>query len=166
MEEAGIGQITGIIMGLVARYQNEFQEVAADIGGGGNYLNPKLRDDHRITVRDVDFAQQKEAAVAAMNVFSESGQLVIPDENALFLHQAKNWKRQAGRIAKGNDHLMDTAVCYFAKFIDQLGLNHIRVPPKSINTNSAREDVPGSMVVRTQVARGRVPVFRSLGRKR
>jgi hypothetical protein len=166
VEEAGVTVIIGVILGLVEKYKAEFVEVAADIGGGGNYLNPKLRDEHRIPVRDVNFAEQKEAAVAALNVFSEGGSMIIPAEFDIFTHQARNWKRVNGRIQKGNDHMMDSAICYFAKFIDRLGLNHIRVPPRAIRSGAGSKEYPGSFIATPRVAAGRVAVIRSLGGSR
>jgi len=166
IEEAGVTQIMGVILGLVEKYRAEFTEVAADIGGGGNYLNPKLRDEHRIPVRDVNFAEQKESSVAALNVFSEGGSLIIPREFDTFVKQSRNWKRKDGRIQKGNDHMMDSAVCYFAKFIDRLGLNHIRVPPRAVHSHSYDRSAPSSAVATPRVATGRVAVIRSLGQRR
>lgn len=171
VEEAGLSQIIGQIIGLRNKYANEFKEVAADIGGGGNYLNPKLRDEHLIPVRDVNFAEAKEAAAAALNVFSESSSLLLPEEHTDFHKQMRNWKRKDGRIQKGNDHLCDTALCYFAQFIDRLGLTNIRVPPRSITSASGSRDHPGSLVARPgavagPVASGRIAVVRTLGRPR
>lgn len=128
-------QIIGTILGHAQKYRHELFEIAADIGGGGNYMNKKLREDHRLPVRDVNFQTEKEAAVAAWNLMNEAGDLILPAEHDEFHHQVRNWKRKAGRIGKGNDHLCDAAVCYFSKFIEQLGLATIRVPPRSFSTN-------------------------------
>jgi hypothetical protein len=165
VEEAGLSQIISIILQLKERYLGEFKEVAADIGGGGNYLNPKLREDHRIPVRDVNFAELKEAAVAAFNIYSESGSIVIPQEHKEFIHQAHNWKRDsANRIVKGNDHMMDSAVCYFAEFIERLGLTNVHVPPRGLKTAAGSFEESGSMVATPRVASGRVAAIRSLNR--
>jgi hypothetical protein len=165
VEEAGLSQIISIIVELQKKYLGEFTEVAADIGGGGNYLNPYLRENHRIPCRDVNFAEDKESAVAALNIFNESGSLIIPEEFTEYIHQANNWKRKDGRIQKGHDHLMDAGVCYFSKFVDLLGLSHIRVPPRSARTVVA-SDSRGSYGPASQVAVGRVAAVRSLGRSR
>jgi hypothetical protein len=133
IQEAGQTQILGVILGYVNLYLSDFLEVAADIGGGGNYLNPTLREDHRVPVRDVNFAEEKEAAVAAWNIFNEANKCKYPSEHQEFAHQVRNWKRKNGRIAKGNDHLCDSSICYFSKFIDRLGLSNVRVPPRSFN---------------------------------
>lgn len=134
--EHGQSQIFGIILGYAAKYQGELLEVAADIGGGGSYMNPKLRDEHRLPVRDVDFAQEKEMAAAAWNIYNEGNDTVIPAEFEDFISQVKNWRRKKGRINKGNDHLCDTAVCYFAKFVDRLNIRRIPVGPRSFGTAS------------------------------
>lgn len=136
MREAGQTQIFGKILELYAMFP-ECETVAADIGGGGNYLNKSLREDYGIHVRDVNFQQEKEAAAAAWNAYNEAGQLIVPAEFTDFHKQVGNWKRSkgTGRIEKGNDHICDSAICYFAKFIEELGLQHVRVMPQSLNTS-------------------------------
>lgn len=128
-----------IMLGKILEYANlykrDFLEVAADIGGGGNYMNESLRTEHRLPVRDVNFQEEKESAVAAWNLYNDSGDIIIPEEFEEFSSQVTGWKRQNGRIAKGNDHLCDTAVCYFAKFIEQLGIRKIHVRPRTFSTN-------------------------------
>jgi hypothetical protein len=164
VEEAGLTQIVSLLVELQNRYLGEFTEVAADIGGGGNYLNPYLREHHRVPCRDVNFAEEKEAAVAALNIFSESGSLLIPEEFTAFGNQAHNWKRKDGRIQKGNDHLMDASICYFSKFIDRLGVSHIKIPPKAVVAAVGRtRDSGNTFRPSTRVAAGRVAVIRSLG---
>lgn len=160
--EAGQTQIIGAILGKRAKYQNEFLEVAADIGGGGNYLNPLLRENYRIPVRDVNFGEEKEAAVAAWNIFNEAGKALYPTSADDFHHQAKNWKRKQGRIQKGNDHLMDSGVCYFAKFIDRLGLTHIRIAPRSFSSGA---DLPRPGTQHTTAPRipSMRPIMRTFG---
>lgn len=151
VEEAGLLQIIGVVLGYWNRYP-EAMEVAADIGGGGNYLNPHLVNDHRVPCRDVNFQMEKEAGVAAWNVFNELGQCDYPAEYEEFIRQARRWKRKSGHIQKGDDHLMDSSVCYFAKFIDRLGLSGIRIAPKSFSTYAAstavdalpNQDIPGA----------------------
>jgi len=144
LEEAGQTEIIGEIVSLASRFRRELSEIAADIGGGGNYLNPLLRDHHRLPVRDVDFQTEKEAAVAAWNIFNEAGATLIPSEFQLFKEQVENWKRKNGRIAKGNDHLCDTAVCYFSKFAERLGTNHLRVPARSFSSGRSAPEQPRS----------------------
>lgn len=148
ISDAGLTEILGIIIGYWIRYP-EAQEVACDIGGGGNYLNPHLREEEGLPVRDCNFAEMKESAAAVWNIFNETNLLVYPSDAEVFKHQGKNWKRANGRIQKGNDHLMDASLCYFAKFAEELGVNHLRVAPKSFTTNdvppergSARDQAP------------------------
>lgn len=159
-------QMLGAILGYAHTYRMDLLEVAADIGGGGNYLNKKLRDDHRLPVRDVAFAELKEDGAAAWNLFNDAGETVIPAEHAEFIHQVRNWKRKNGRIQKGNDHLCDAGICYFAKFIDQLGIRHTRVPPRSFSTNGEMRDGGQQVSVRPSSkrvvgTRPRVPVSRT-----
>ena len=131
-------QIVGKILEYANLYRSDLQEIAADIGGGGNYLNPELRDVHNLPVRDVVFNTEKEAAVAAWNSFNEAGKLVIPKEFTEFIEQVQGWKRVNGRIGKGNDHLCDSAVCYFAKFIDELGIVRLSVPPVTFSAGAGK----------------------------
>lgn len=169
VEEAGVSQIIGVITGLREQYLAEFREVAADIGGGGNYLNPKLRDEHRIPCRDVNFAEEKESAVAALNVFNEGGKILIPEEFDLFTDQLQKWKRDnGGRIQKKNDHLADAAVCYFSQFVDRLGLSHIRIAPRTVRTSprTPYEDRVSEQEVYTgplKQVTGRVAAIRTIG---
>lgn len=161
-------QILGAILGYVAQYRGEFLEVAADIGGGGNYLNKKLRDEHRIPVRDVNFGEEKEAAVAAWNIMNESGDVVYPEGQDDFHHQVRNWKRKNGRIAKGNDHLCDANVCYFSKFIDRFGLTNVRITPRSFSSNgdvrvNGKNISSKPSVKHLTGRRPRVPVVRTFG---
>jgi hypothetical protein len=164
LEEAGANQITGAILAKAQRYGGLVREVAADIGGGGNYMNKALIEEHRLPVREVNFAEQKEAAAAAMNVFSESNQMVVPKEHTIFLEQINRWKRDGGgRIQKGNDHMCDAAVCYFSRFIEELGLSHVRVPPRSARSAPVDREHPSSAVAHNRVSSGRVAVIRTLG---
>lgn len=165
VEEAGLTQITSLLLQLRTKYLGEFMEVAADIGGGGNYLNPYMREEHRVFTRDVNFAESKEAAAAAFNVFNESEKIIIPEEFNIYIHQARNWKRKDGRIKKGDDHMMDSGLCYFSKFIDQLGLSKIKVPPRSSRTTSGDPERRETMIARPAVAGGRVAVVRALGQR-
>lgn len=156
----------GKILEYAHVYANDLVEVAADIGGGGNYMNESLRTEHRLPVRDVNFQEEKEAAVAAWNVFNDSGDIMIPEEFEEFHHQVVNWKRSNGRIQKGNDHLCDTAVCYFSKFIDQLGLQRIRIAPRSFSSNAGLQEGGKQVMVRTLSKSGRrprIPMVRSFG---
>lgn len=135
MKEAGQAQIFGKILELYDLFP-ECQTVAADIGGGGNYLNKSLREEYGINVRDVNFQTEKEAAAAAWNALNEAEQLMVPGEFVDFHKQVQNWKRskKSQRIEKGNDHICDSGICYFSKFIDEMGLSHVRVPPATMNT--------------------------------
>lgn len=168
LEEAGISQILGSILGYTQQYVLEFQEVAADIGGGGNYLNKALRDEHGITTRDVNFQEEKEAAVAAWNVYNEAKKLILPNEYGQFHDQVTNWKRKSGRIAKGNDHLCDSGVCYFSKFIDRIGLTHLRGMASTFNTASVLasrvdRESPVQQRSREVPATHRLPLLRTFG---
>lgn len=162
-------QILGVVLSYAKTYERDLVEIAADIGGGGNYLNPKLREEHHMPVRDVNFAELKETAVAAWNILNEAGLTVIPAEHEEFIHQVKNWKRKNGRIQKGDDHLCDTAICHFAKMIERLGLKKVRIPPRSFKTAAVTQDRnenhrnPGT-VGYSRRNRPRVPVVRSFRR--
>jgi hypothetical protein len=140
VEDNTQSQIFGVILGYWNKYINEVVEVRADIGGGGNYLNKDLRETHGLLVEDVNFAEEKEAAAAAWNTYNEAGKTLIPVEFTDFIEQTQKWKRRNGRIQKGNDHMPDTAICYFSKFIDRLGLNNIRIAPRAVSTNSDIRD--------------------------
>lgn len=141
LEEAGVSQILGTIVGFIDKYLAGFVEVAADIGGGGSYLNPVLRDKGYET-RDVNFGEQKEAAVAAWNIYNEGNRLIIPKEHQTFIQQVNGWRRINGQIKKGNDHLCDTGVCYFSKFADELGVNHLRVMPRGFTAGGGNATIP------------------------
>jgi len=156
LEDNGESQILGHILGLAAKYHDEFSEIAADIGGGGSYLNPKMRDEYRLPVRDVDFAQEKETAASAWNIYNEAGLTIIPKQFEDFTHQVRMWRRKNGRIVKGNDHLCDSTICYFAKFVDRLGIRRIPVGPRSFNS------VPNTTPGIGRPALRRAPVSRPL----
>lgn len=169
VQEAGQTQIIGTILGYQQRYSGEFQEVAADIGGGGNYLNKSLREEYGIQTRDVNFAEEKEAAVAAWNILNEARRCFYPAEFVDFHEQVQKWKRKSGRIQKGNDHLCDTAVCYFSKFIERLGTSHHRITPRSFSTSGIAPRVPqdGSPAPKPVGTIGmRTPIMRTFGRSR
>jgi len=166
VEEAGLSQIVGILLGLRVNYAADFKEIAADIGGGGNYLNPKLRDEHRLPVRDVNFGTEKESAVAAWNIYNEANSLIMPKEFTTFHEQRKTWKRDQGqRIQKGNDHLMDAGICYFSQFVERLGLNNVRVAPRAVSTSPTQLGA-GKVAGVAAIAGARVAVIRTLGSKR
>lgn len=165
VEEAGETEIISKVVGLGRKYLSDLTEIAADIGGGGNYLNPKLRNEFHMPVRDVNFQEEKEAAVAAWNVYNEAGKTVIPEEFDKLHEQVRKWKRKNGRIQKGNDHLCDTAVCYFAKFVDRLSLTHLRgVSAKSFSTSSGEDrDTTGEWKKPTRPRNNRVAIIRTFG---
>lgn len=162
-------QILGSVLSYAKLYQRDLVEIAADIGGGGNYLNPKLREEHHLPVRDVNFAELKETAVSAWNILNEAGLTIIPAEHEEFIHEVRNWKRKSGRIQKGDDHLCDTAICHFAKMIERLGLKKVRIPPRSFRTAAVTErdnqnhQNPGTHGY-TRKHRTRVPVARTFRR--
>lgn len=139
IEETGLLQQVGIIVGYFNRYVDDVVEVACDIGGGGAFNNPMLRDQYGLPVRDVDFQMEKEAGAAAWNIFNEGHRCVYPEEFGDWHDQIKKWKRKNGRIQKGFDHLMDSSLCYFTKFVERLGLERLRVPPKSLRTDPSTE---------------------------
>lgn len=168
MEEAGLSQILGAILGYAQQYTLEFKEVAADIGGGGNYLNKALREEHGITTRDVNFGEEKEAAVAALNVYNEANKIILPNEFGDFHDQMMNWRRKNGRIEKKKDHMCDAAVCYFSAFIDRIGLTHLRGMMSTFTTASVlRRDMgPRTAVATTSKvvpATHRLPMIRTFG---
>lgn len=148
-------QIFGVILGYAAKYRDTLSEIAGDIGGGGSYFNPKLRDEYRMPMRDVNFGEEKETAVAAWNIYNEAGKLIIPAEHEDFIRQIRNWRRVNGRIQKGNDHLCDASICYFAKFVDRLGIKRVPVPPKTFNSGSSQTGQTGG--------RAHAPVRRPVG---
>lgn len=166
LQETNETQLLGTIVGYAREYR---ATIAADIGGGGVFFNPKLRQEYRIPVRDVNFQTEKESAVAAWNIFNESDEIVVPSEFTDFIHQVRNWKRKNGQIQKGNDHLCDAGVCYFAKFIDQLGISRVRVLPRSFRTGDVRaqpsQGASDPRVIQTRATTARrVPVVaRTLG---
>lgn len=171
VEEAGTSEIFGRIIAYWNRYIESVVEIAADIGGGGNYNNPALRENHRLPVRDCNFAEEKEAGAAAWNIYSEAGKLILPAEYEEWWKEVKAWKRKNGRIAKGNDHLMDSSLCYFAKFVDRLGLTNVRVLPRSFRSSpsaqqSHEESFARSLTLAGAHGPGRAPLARGLGSKR
>lgn len=171
VEEAGPAEMIGKIVAYWHRYVDTVREVRADIGGGGNYMNKKLIEDHHLTVVDVAFSEEKEAAVAALNVYNDNGKLRIPREHEEFIRQMRKWRRKNGRIVKGDDHLCDGAVCYFSRFINELGLQHIRIGPRTVNTGPQQPGVTGgvsgtSTTIRKPGTSPRVAVVRSFGSRR
>lgn len=153
------------ILNLWNLYFADAQEVAADIGGGGNYLNPKLREEAGIPVRDVRFNEEKEAAVAVWNMINEAHQVQYPEEFVEFHQQVRNWKRRStdGRISKGKDHLCDAGVCYFSGMIDVMGMSHIRILPKTFH---AGPTAPAPQQSGGMVAQPTRPLIRSIGPRR
>lgn len=174
LEEAGVHQIFGVIIGYIDKYIASFEEIAADTGGGGDYLNPTLRD-KGYPVRDVRFGEQKEAAVAAINIYNEGHRLIIPKEHQAFIVQGKGWRRINGAIKKGNDHLCDTMVCYFAKFIDDLGVTNMRIMPAGFTAGNHGNPMPlvpsidpktGTEVYRPQLSQVAAASFGARGSRR
>lgn len=169
--QAGSAQILGEILKWQTLYANDFLEVAADIGGGGNYMNKKLRDEMHIPCRDVNFEQEKELSIAAWNVYNEAGLWVFSEEQEDFWDQLKKWKRtDAGKIVKRKDHLCDSGVCYFAKFIDRLGISRVRVAGRSFSSalppGAAAEPHQPSTTSRSVSPRPRAAIIRGIGRRR
>lgn len=160
----------GKILEYAHTFKNDLIEIACDIGGGGNYMNESLRSEHRLPVRDVNFQEEKEAAVAAWNVFNDGSELLLPAEFEEFHRQVRGWKRKNGRIQKGDDHLCDTAVCYFSKFIDQLGIQRIRVAPRTFTSNyELKENGAMARTIGSRSSKSparRVPMVRSFGSSR
>lgn len=135
IEDAGESAVFGALLNQVNKYRSEFKEIAADIGGGGNYLNRKLREELRLPVRDVNFNEEKEQAVSAWNMLNEAEQCDYPAEFTAWWDQVGRWRRtKQGRIQKGNDHLMDSSICYFAQFIERLSPRKIRVSPQTFHS--------------------------------
>ncbi len=165
LEEAGLEQILGAIAAVVTHWPRDVVEARCDIGGGGNYLNPFLRQNYRIEVTDVNFNTDKEAAVAAWNILNEGNNLLIPTEYEDFHSQVKRWRRRPnGTILKGNDHLCDAAICYFSKFIDELGTTNVRISPVAFNSaGQAPPEVERGVLGERRRAEGRVPIVRGFG---
>jgi hypothetical protein len=133
VEEAGPEEMVGKVVSECQRWGLDFVEIAADIGGGGNYMNKLIIEQHHLPVRDVAFSEEKEAAAKAWNIYNEGGKLLIPNDVEQMDAQIKKWRRKNGRINKGDDHLCDTGICYFAKFIDRLEIPRGYVPPVVIS---------------------------------
>jgi hypothetical protein len=76
----------------------------------------------------------------------------------------RNWKRKNGQIQKKNDHLCDSSVCYFSKFIERLGTTNLRIVPQSFTSQVGIPAVvqQGPVVVRDNGGM-RVPIMRSFG---
>lgn len=165
VEDAGLLQIVAKIEEVADMFAGDITELAADIGGGGNYLNPYMRDRGWV-VRDVVFNEMKEAAVAAWNIYNEAEKTHVPEEFETFIKQVNKWKRKNGHIQKGNDHLCDAAICYFSKFIDELGVSHYRVMPKAFSARpggiSDVPRIPDNQMVQQRVspaaAKPRLPI--------
>lgn len=152
-------QMESRIVSTYKKYIKDDPEVAADIGGGGNYMNARLEEVHGIPVRGVNFNEEKEAAVAVWNIFNEGQMCMYPKEFPDFLRQAKKWKRKNGKIAKGDDHLCDAAVCYFAKYIDDLGVQRVRVAPQTFSSATQVPDYGGQRQSSDPSNTGRAPVM-------
>lgn len=166
-------QMFGAIIGYAARYHRDLTSVNCDIGGGGNYLNQELRDEHRLPVVDVAFSEIKETAAAAWNIYNDASNLVIPAEHEDFIQQIRNWRRdQGGRIVKKNDHLCDAGICHFAGFIDRLGLSRVQIPPRSFRSNPDVVDRSAPPLHRpvtmasASAGRGRIAIARGFGGKK
>lgn len=169
IKEAGQQQIFDSILSYRLQYASEFKEVAADIGGGGNYMNKSLREVHHISTRDVAFAEVKESAVAAWNILSEGGKLIVPDQHTDFIEQVTKWKRKNGRIDKGNDHMCDSGICYFAQFIERLGVSHLRIVPRSFSARGQEHALQSQDAPRASARSAtavRVPMMRTFGGSR
>ena len=130
-------------------------------------MNISLREDNYLPTEDVVFSEVKEAAAAAWNVYNEQNKVVYPLEFQEFHDQVKNWKRKNGRIMKVNDHLCDASICYFSKFIDRLGLNNIRVLPRSFHSDG-RQTISPAEAAREKSHGNQLPptaMVRTIGRK-
>jgi hypothetical protein len=151
------------------RYLDDLVEVRGDIGGGGSYFNPKLRDEYGMPVADVNFMQDKEAAAVVWNIFNDAGLCVYPAEHEVANEQAKKWKRGTdGKIKKGNDHLCDATICYFSRLIDDMGIKRMRFAPKSFSAEmpDPLERTILSKTTSTVTHGDRVPVVVALGGRR
>jgi hypothetical protein len=165
----------GSIIGYATRYRSDLVAVNCDIGGGGNYLNQELRDVHRLPVNDVNFSEVKETSAAAMNIYVDGSNLVIPAEHVEFIEQVRGWRRdQGGRIVKKNDHLCDAMICHFAGFIERLGLHKVAIPPRAFSSNpdlrGGTQGPPMGAKARAMAStgqgRGRVAIARGFGSKK
>jgi hypothetical protein len=116
------------------RYANELQGIRGDIGGGGDYFNPKLRNEYGLPVEDINFKQDKEAAAVVWNIFNDAGLCIYPEEHEIANEQIRKWKRGVdGKIKKGNDHICDTGICYFSRLIDDMGVQRQRFAPQTFD---------------------------------
>lgn len=134
VEEAGPEEMVGKVVAEARKWGLDFLEIAADIGGGGNYMNKLIVEQYNLPVRDVAFSEEKEAAAKAWNIYNDGGKIVIPNDVPEMDEQVKKWRRNKGRIVKADDHLCDTGICYFAKFIDRLNIPRGLVAPVVVST--------------------------------
>lgn len=172
LEESGPTETTNKILGYAQKYVDTFTEVRGDLGGGGNYMNATLTEQHQLPAEDVPFSRDKDAAARVWNILSEANKIIIPREHEQFIDQALKWRRVNGHIMKGNDHLCDTAICYFSRLIDDMGLTHVRVVGKAFNSGmeQPKEQSLGTTLLGSTATRAgdspRVPVVRAFGRGR
>lgn len=175
LEESGPSETTAKLVAYFNKYIDTMVELRGDLGGGGNYMNSTMTEEHGIPASDVAFSEDKEAAVRVWNILNEAGKLVVPREHDTFIDQTLKWRRVNGRINKGNDHMCDTAICYFSRLIEIMDLNHIRIGPKSFHAGvqaPAPEDqnlgstLLGSRALATNGDKPRVAVVRAFGRGR
>ena len=172
LEESGPTETTARLVSYWNKYIDTMVELRGDLGGGGNYMNKQMTEQYGMIAVDVAFSEDKEAATRVWNILNEAGKIVIPDEFELFIEQVLKWRRINGRIAKGNDHLADTGICYFSRLIDAMDLNHIRVGPKVFNSGLQQPENPhlGHTLMGSKATRSpehaRVPVVRAFGRGR
>lgn len=149
------------------RYSGELEGIRGDIGGGGSYFNPKLRNKYGLPVEDINFAEDKEAAAVVWNILNDAGLCTYPSAHEIANEQAKKWKRgKDGKIKKGNDHLCDATICYFSRLIDELGVKRQRFAPQTFSA-SMRDPLERTIMEPAVQGKhthgGRVPVVVALG---
>lgn len=169
LHETGDTEIITTALGYATKYKHDLADIGTDIGGGGSYFNPKLKKEYRMPQRDVNFNQDKEAAVAVFNMTNEANQIVIPAEHEDFIRQVRRWKRNStGHIIKHEDHLCDSGIiCYFSKFIDLMGVGHLRMAGRGFHTGEVRKEAPQTVAEkRAQHRTGKRGMVRSFGSSR
>lgn len=170
VEEQSDTYLINQVLTYCRKYQEDLVGVRGDIGGGGSYFNPKLRDEYGLPVDDVNFQQDKEAAAVVWNIFNDAGLCIYPEEHEVANEQAKKWKRGSdGKIKKGNDHLCDMTICYFARLIDDMGVSRLRITPKSFSAqmpDPLERTLGQSEPVDHTLHGSRVPVVVALGKRR
>jgi hypothetical protein len=107
--------------------------VAAD--SSHPYCNATLANDvrYRMQVKEVNFQTEKDLAAGALNAKVDMGLVRIPMRHIVTIKQMRNWRKEHGKIKKGNDHGCDAALCFFSKFRpEDMIRQQVRIVPQPI----------------------------------